>query len=104
MGGWVVNATPRPLYPPGKNPVPIVQEAGWTSGPVWTDAEDLATTGIRSPDRPAHSESLYRLSYPGLRIVGSVEFEFHCVSEYSIGDSRNEFGVRIILVLLVTLK
>jgi len=22
-------------------------------------------TGIRSPDRPAHSESLYRLSYPG---------------------------------------
>jgi hypothetical protein len=24
--GWVVNATPRPLYP-GKDPVPIVQEA-----------------------------------------------------------------------------
>ena len=23
------------------------------------------TTGIRSPDRPAHSESLYLLSYPG---------------------------------------
>ena len=25
----------------------------------------LAPTGIRSPDRPAHSESLYRLSYRG---------------------------------------
>ena len=25
-------------------------------------------TGIRSPDRPARSESLYRLSYPGLRL------------------------------------
>ena len=25
----------------------------------------LAPTGIRSPDRPACSESLYRLSYPG---------------------------------------
>jgi len=25
----------------------------------------LAPTGIRSPDRPARSESLYRLSYPG---------------------------------------
>jgi hypothetical protein len=24
-------------------------------------------TGIRSPDRPARSESLYRLSYPGPR-------------------------------------
>jgi hypothetical protein len=30
------------------------------------DTENLAPTGIRSPDRPARSESLYRLSYPGL--------------------------------------
>ena len=51
--------------PPGKDPVPIVQEAGWAPGPVWTGAENLAPTGIRSPDRPACSESLYRLSYPG---------------------------------------
>jgi len=34
-------------------------------GPVWTGAENLVPTGIRSPDRPARSESLYRLSYPG---------------------------------------
>jgi len=27
--------------------------------------ENLAPTGIRSPDPPARSESLYRLSYPG---------------------------------------
>ena len=27
-------------------------------------AENLAPTGIRSPDRPAHSESLYQLCYP----------------------------------------
>jgi hypothetical protein len=33
-------------------------------GPVWTGAENLAPTGIQSPDRPARSESLYRLSYP----------------------------------------
>jgi hypothetical protein len=26
--------------------------------------ENLATTGIQSPDHPAHSKSLYRLSYP----------------------------------------
>ena len=30
-------------------------------GPVWTSAENLASTGIRSPDRPARSQSLYRL-------------------------------------------
>jgi hypothetical protein len=27
-------------------------------------AKNLAPTGIRSPDCPAHSQSLYRLSYP----------------------------------------
>jgi hypothetical protein len=49
----------------GKDPVPIVQEAGWASGPVWTGAENLASTGIGSPDRPARRQSLYRLSYLG---------------------------------------
>ena len=32
----VVNATPRPIYPRQKRtPVPIVQEAGWVSEPIW---------------------------------------------------------------------
>ena len=63
-GGW---SKPRPgRFTPGRDPVPIVQEAGWSPGPVWTVAENLAPpTGIRSPDRPARSESLYRMSYPG---------------------------------------
>ena len=62
-GGW---SAPRSgCSTPGKDPVPIVQEAGWAPGPVWTGAENITPTGIRSPDRPAHSESLYRLSYPG---------------------------------------
>jgi hypothetical protein len=52
-------------FTPGNDPVPIVQEAGWAPGPVWTGAENLAPTRIRSPDRPARSESLYRLRYPG---------------------------------------
>jgi len=51
------------LFTPGKDPVPIVQEAGWAPGPVWTGAVNLASTGIRSPDRPARSQSLYRMSY-----------------------------------------
>ena len=51
--------------PPGKDPLPIVQEAVWAPGPVRTGAENLAPTGIRSLDRPARSESLYRLSYRG---------------------------------------
>ena len=44
-------------------PVPIVQEAGW-AWPVWTGAENLVPTWIRCRDRPARSQSLYRLRYP----------------------------------------
>jgi hypothetical protein len=64
--GWVVNITNPAAFTPGKDSVPTVQEAGWASGQVWTDAENLAPTGIRSPDRPSSSELLYRLSYPGV--------------------------------------
>ena len=68
----MVNATPRPLYPRERDPVPIVQEAGWAPGPVRTGAENLSLTGIRSPDRPARSESLYLLSYRGPRRAPST--------------------------------
>ena len=40
-------STPRPgRFTPGKDPVPIVQEAGWAPGPVWTGAEDLTPLGF----------------------------------------------------------
>jgi hypothetical protein len=61
----VVSTTPRPLYP-GKDSVTIVQDAGWATGPFWTCAKNLSPTGIRSPERPARSQSLYRLNYPAL--------------------------------------
>jgi len=32
--GRVVSSTPQPYFTPGKDPVPIVQEAGWAQGPV----------------------------------------------------------------------
>jgi hypothetical protein len=54
--GWGVSVTPRPLFIPGKDLVPIVEEAGWAPGPVWTDAENFAPTGIRPPDRPARTD------------------------------------------------
>ena len=48
------NVTPRPYLTPGKEPVPIVQEAGWASGPVWTGAENLAPhrDSIPGPSSP----------------------------------------------------
>ena len=62
-GGWSKTRPDR--FTPGKDPVPIVMEAEWAPGPVWKGAENLAPTRIRSPERPACSESLYRLRYPG---------------------------------------
>ena len=46
----VVNATPQPLYPLKKAPIPIVQEVVWAAGTVWTVTPNLA---------------LYRGSNPG---------------------------------------
>ena len=45
---------PSGRFTPGKDPVPIVQ----ATGTVWKGAENLALTGIRSPDHPVRSESL----------------------------------------------
>jgi len=45
--GWMVSSTPRPHLTPGKDPVPILQEAGWAPGPVWTGGK-FRPPGIRS--------------------------------------------------------
>jgi hypothetical protein len=78
--GWGVSITHRPYFTPRKDPVPIVHEAGRAPGTVWTGVENLAPTWIRSrsPDRPARSQSLYRLSYPAhksVRCIGDLKIK-----------------------------
>jgi hypothetical protein len=78
--GWGVSVTPWPLFTPRKDPVPIVQEAGWAPGPVWTGAENLTPTRIQSPDHPAHSQSLYRLRYPAHNFIyTSLKWMYVCM-------------------------
>ena len=60
--GWVVSGTPRPHFTPGKVPVPILQEAGWAPGLVWTGGKSRPHRDS-IPDRPARSQPLYWLSY-----------------------------------------
>jgi len=55
--GWVVSSTPQPHFTPGKDPVPIVQEAGWVPGPVWMGGKSRPHRDS-IPDRPARSQSL----------------------------------------------
>jgi hypothetical protein len=59
----VVSSMPRPHFTPGKEPVPIVQKAGWAPGPVWTGGK-FRPHRDSIPDCPARSQSLYRMSYP----------------------------------------
>ena len=54
---------PGRTLPPGRDPVPILQEAGWAPGPILTGGKSpLHRDSI--PDRLARSQSLYQLSYP----------------------------------------
>jgi len=59
-------ARPGRTFTPRKDPVPIVQEAGWASGSVWTGGKSRPHRDS-IPDRPARSQSLYRLSYRATR-------------------------------------
>jgi len=61
--GWVVSSTLQPYFTPGKDPVPILKEAGWVPGSVWTGGKSRPHRDS-IPDRPTRSQSLYRLSYP----------------------------------------
>jgi hypothetical protein len=57
---WVGGQSHAPAtLPQERHPLPIVQGAEWAPVTVWMDAENVAPTGIRSPDRPATSQSLY---------------------------------------------
>jgi len=77
---------------------------------AWTGAENLAPIGIRSPDRPARSEWLYRLSYPGPvtsyahwvsylldeRLLHAFEAGLRCVELHSVGPSaRRSVGLSV---------
>jgi len=76
------------LYP-GIDPVTIVQEAGWATGPVWTGAENLAPTGIRYPDPPASSQLLYRLRYPAYTNLVYISGYTWTFSQKQSGDLIN---------------
>jgi len=63
-GGW---SMPGPgCFTPGRDPVPIIQEAGWAPGLVWTGAKNLAPPGFNH-----WTIQLYQLCYPGPPLVGN---------------------------------
>ena len=60
--------------PTGKNPVPIICEAGWTPACVcvfWRGEKSLTLTGIITPDRSTRSliATLYAAQVPAVHLV-----------------------------------
>jgi hypothetical protein len=89
--GWVVNATPRPLYPRERPGTHCIE--GWVSLRVGLDRRGKSRppppTGIRSPDRPARNESLYRLD-----IHCKLIFRIHtCIRVHLVGKLHSRIFV-----------
>ena len=69
-GGEWSAARPGRTFPPGKDPVPILQEAGWAPGPVWTGGKSrphqdffllLLVSFIHACGAAAHSENMTKI-------------------------------------------
>ena len=77
----MVSSKPRSHFAPGKYPVPILQEAGWAPGPVWTGRRSRPHRNS-IPELPTRSQSLYRLSYPAHRTLCSQK-------DYNTSDAKD---------------
>ena len=56
-------AWPSVTFIPGKDQTPIVQEAGWATGPALMCVENLGPTWVQTLNRPACSKSLCYICY-----------------------------------------
>ena len=74
-GGEWSAVRPGRTLPPRKTRYVLYRRLGGPQG-RFGRAENLVPTGIRSPDRPARSQSLYRLSYPAHNVEVKT-YEFH---------------------------
>jgi len=70
----VVSSTPQPYFTPGKDQVPILQEAEWAPGPVWTGGKSRPHRDS-IPDREARSSVAIptELPYPQRNILHTVK-------------------------------
>ena len=78
--GW---SAPRPgSFTPGVWTGTRCIGRGWAPGPVRTGTVNIARTEIRSPERPARSQSLYRIRYAGLH---NKEYTIYWLTDWHAG-------------------
>ena len=77
------NATPRTAYPLGKTRYTLCRKLGEPQGRSGRVRKISPPTGIRFPDRPARSESLYRLRYlrPLFKFYVDEEFGSYLITD-----------------------
>ena len=73
----MVSSTPLPHFTPGKDPVPILQEAGWAPGPIWTGGKSRPHRDS-IPDRPGRSSVATPTELPGPHIKYTIKIKFTC--------------------------
>jgi len=81
--GWVVSITPWPNFTPVKEPVSLLQEAGWASGPVWTSGKSRSQTV-----QPVASCRMSTGSFPGVKSGWVVTLNPHPLLVPSSRKSR----------------
>ena len=83
-GGEWSAARPGRTLPPGNGPVSILQEAGWAPELAWTDGKSCPHRDS-IPDRPARSQSLYRLNYPA-HVLADTAVQNNRISKYQMNS------------------
>jgi hypothetical protein len=72
---------PLPLLTPGKPRYALYRRLGGPQVRSGQVRKILPPTGIRSPDHPGHSQSLYLLSYLAHRSLCSIGIFFSSINE-----------------------
>ena len=74
----MVSSTLRPHFTPGKDPVPIFQEAGLAPGPVWTGGKSRRHRDS-IPDRLSRSSVAIPTELPGARVTQQILISYFII-------------------------
>jgi hypothetical protein len=83
-GGEGSASRPGRSLPPGKTRYPLFRRLGGPHGRSVQARKISPPTGIRFPDRPARSQSLYRLRYPAHWVSIGTAFNWHRVLQFAV--------------------
>ena len=87
----MVSSTPRPHFTLGKDPVSILQEAGWAPGLVWKGGKSRPHRDS-IPHRPARSSVAIPTELPGPHIAENIYHKTQYNSTYPDADYPDRHG------------